>query len=824
MSFERHALNSNFTDSNFINCFMNDLKFAFRQLLKNPGFTVVAVLTLALGIGANTAIFSVVRGVLFRPLLYQDPDRLAMLWTDDSRHNIREEGVSYPNFLDWRGQSRSFEDMALCSRRLFFTLFGTDESQRIDGSLVSANLFRLLGVAPALGRDFLPDEFERGDPVLLISQGLWRRRFGASPDAIGSTVVLDGRPYRVVGVMPVNFRFPDPETDVWQPLTAFPRWRSIEANRYNDFGRVVGRLGPNITIAQAQAEMNAIGRRLAAQYPTTDPDFAGFGVNVVPLLVQVTGRSTRLALAVLFGAVVVVLLIACANLANLLLARAAAREREIAVRAALGAGRARLVQQLMTESALLSLAGGALGLALAHAAIQALLSLRPASIPRLEEIRTDGAVFMFTVGVSLLASVLFGLLPALTISSSELQSSLKGGMRGATGVAGSRRMRGGLVVAEFALAVILLCGAGLLLRSFLRVQAVDPGFRPDHVLSLRIALHSSKEGDEIVNYYQQVLERVGSLPGVEATGLAEDVLQRRNPDLNVTVEGRPPVAPIGLSDDSISSAFFRAMGVRLLRGRFFTDQDRRGSLPVAIINETMARHFWPGEDPIGKRFKAGGAQSATPWLAVVGIVADVRRQGLERQPIALYFRPFLQRPWVNMDLIVRTTPDPVALATAVRNEIYAVDKTVPVYSVTTLEQQIGELSSQRRYHTLLLSLFAALALVLAAIGVYGLLHYSVSQRTQEIGVRMALGARAADVLRMVIAEGLVLAALGVASGLLGALWVTEALSSLLFGVTPTDPVTFAVVALLLIAVAAAASFVPARRAARVDPMVALRYE
>jgi putative ABC transport system permease protein len=801
-----------------------DLRYGYRMLRRNPGFTGLAVVSLAMAIGATTAIFSVVHGVLFRPLPYRDAARLAMLWTDDPKHNIREEGVSYPNFLDWRAQSRSFEDMAICSRRFSFTLFVTDESERIEGALVSANLFRLLGVAPALGRDFSADEFVRGEPVLLISHGLWRRRFGASPDAIGRSVILDGTPYRVAGVMPANFRFPDRETDVWEPLTAFPRWRRIEPNRYNDFGRVVGRLQPSVTFAQAQTEMDAIGRRLATQYRTTDSDFAGFGVNVIPLLVQVTGRSTRLALAVLFAAVVVVLLIACVNLANLLLARSAAREREIAVRAALGAGRPRLIQQLMTESALLSLASGALGLALAHAAIRALVALRPADIPRVEEIRIDGAVFIFTVAVSLLASVLFGLLPALTTSRSDLQSSLRGGIRGAISVAGSRRMRGGLVVAEFALAVILLCGAGLLIRSFLRVQAVDPGFRPDHVLTLRIALHSFREGDQIINYYQQVLERVGSLPGVQAVGLTEDMLQRRNPDLDITVEGRLSAPAIELSDDTISSGFFHAMGVRLLRGRFFTDQDRLGSLRVAIINETMARHFWPGEDPIGKRFKTGGVGSGNPWLTIVGTIADIRRQGPERQPIALYFRPFLQRPWVNMDLVVRTASEPLALAAAVRSEIRAVDKTVPVYDVSTLERWLAELGSQRRYQTLLLGIFAALALGLAAIGVYGLLHYSVSQRTQEIGIRMALGARAADVLCMVIGEGLMLAALGVAVGLLGALWVTEGLSSLLFGVTPTDPATFGVVALLLVAVAAVASLIPARRAIKVDPMVALRYE
>jgi putative ABC transport system permease protein len=408
-----------------------DLCYGLRMLRRNPGFTIVAVISLALDIGATTAIFSVLHGVVLRPLPYRDPARLAMLWSDDPKHNVREEGVSYPNFLDWRAQSRSFEDLAVCSRRLSFTLFGTDESERIAGALVSANLFGLLGVAPALGRDFSTEEFVRGEPVLLISYRLWRRRFGASPDAIGRTVILDGGVFRIVGVMPADFGFPDPETDVWEPVTAFPRWRRIEPNRYNDFGQVVGRLRPNVNLAQAQAEMDAIGRRLAAQYPTTEPDFAGFGVNVVPLLVQVTGRNTGLALAVLFAAVAVVLLIVCVNLANLLLARSTAREREIAVRAALGASRTRLVRQLMTESALLSVMSGVFGLALAHAAIRALLALRPANIPRLEEITIDGAVFTFTAGVSLLASFLFGLLPALTTSRSDLQIYLKAGVRGA---------------------------------------------------------------------------------------------------------------------------------------------------------------------------------------------------------------------------------------------------------------------------------------------------------------------------------------------------------------------------------------------------------
>jgi putative ABC transport system permease protein len=794
-----------------------DLRYGLRTLARNPGFAAVAIVSLGLGIGATTAIYSVLRAVALRPLPYRDAGRLAMLWTDDPKHDVHEEGVSYPNFLDWREQSRAFEDMAICSRPLQFTLFGADESERLSGVLVSQNFFDFLGVAPALGRAPSLEEFERGETVVLLSHGLWQRRFGASPAAVGSRVVLDGRPYRVIGVMPRNFRFPDIQTDLWQPLTAFDRWSRIASSRYGDWGRVLARLRPGLSFAQAQIEMDTIGRRLAAQYPVTDPDFAGFGVNVVPLIIQVTGENTRLALTVLLGAVVVVLLVACANVCNLTLARGTARQRELAVRAALGAGQGRLIRQIVTESALLALVGAAAGMAVARGSLSALVALGGGTIARADEIRIDGGVLAVTAGLSVFAALLVGLAPALLLVRGELESALRGSGRGSSESAGRRRMHSGLVVAEFALAVVLLAGAGLLFRSFLKVLAVDPGLRPDHVLTLRLSL----QGQQVLVFYQQVLDRARSLPGVVAAGLTEDVLQRRNPDLSITVEGRPAAPSIALSDEGVSPGLFEALRVPLLRGRFFTDADVRGGLPVAIVNQTMARHFWPGEDPIGKRFKPGSATSRDPWLTVVGMAADVRRQGLEHAPCALYFRPLLGR---NMDLVVRAASDPLGLARAVREEIRAVDKTVAVYGVTTLENQLAELTAPRRFQTLLVTLFAALALGLAAVGVYGVLHYAVARRTQEIGIRMALGARAGNILRTVLGQGLGLAGAGVALGLVAASWLTQLLSSLLFGVGATDPATFVAAPLVLLAVAAAASLIPARRATKVDPLEALRCE
>ena len=810
---------------------LQDLRYGIRMLLKNVGFTAVVVVTLALGIGANTAIFSVIDAVLLRPLPYQDPGRLAVLWTDDPKHNIHEEGTSYLNFLDWKAQSQVFQDMAYCSRSDPVNLMGVEEPERIVGAAVSANFFRLLGVRPFLGRGFTQEEMDRSEAVVVLSYELWQRRFGASLDAIGKVLEMDGRNSRVIGVTPKGFHFPTRNTDLWEPLTAFPRWRFVVSERYSDFGLVVGRLKPNVTFTQARAEMTTIGHRLERMYSNpADPDwadFAGFGVNVVPLGIQITGRETRAALWVLFGAVIFVLLIACANVANLLLARGTGRKREFAVRMALGAGRPRLIRQLLTESAVLSLLSLLLGLLLATAGVRALLALGPRNIARLEQVGIDTSVFAFTVCLSLLAGTLFALPPALKVSRSDPREFLNSGGRSLSAGFAGQRARSLLVVAEFSLSVALLTGAGLLIRSLQRVQAVDPGFLTDHVLTMRIELPPAKGGSQAIAFYQGLIERIQGLLGVRAAGAIDDLFVTRNPDHVITIEGRGATGGEGgeqLIANDISPGYFRAIGVPLLRGRLFSDQDlekERNSPLVVIINETMSRRFWPGEDPVGRRFKPGGPRSEAPWRTVVGVAGDMHRQGLEKKPISEIFYPAFRR---GMDLVVRTTSDPLLLASTVRAEIRSEDKTAAVLKVAPLEQRLGETVSQRRFETGLLGLFSAVALVLTGIGIYGLMHYSVAHRTHEIAIRMALGAQARDVLGMVLRQGLQLALMGLMAGFILMLWLTETISSMLYGITPADPVTLLAVSSLLIIVALLASYFPARRAAKIDPMAGLQYE
>jgi predicted permease len=801
---------------------LQDLRYGMRMLLKSPSFTVVAALTLAVGIGANTAVFSLVDGVLLRPLPYKDSDRLVMLWTDDPRRDIHEEATSYPTFEDWKRQSNSFEDMAICSRGNPVTLTNSSEPERIQAELVSANLFSLLGTAPALGRTFSSAEEQRRERVVVLSHRLWAHRFGSSPSVVGKTLEINGESSLVIGVMPVGFYFPSKDTQLWQPATLDSRWDRNRNNRFADWWRVVGRLKSGVTLAQAQAEMNAIGDRLSRAYPTSDADFAGFGVNVVPLLVQVTGKHMRFALSVLFAAVVVVLLIACSNVANLLLARGAGREREFALRMALGAGRSRLLRQLLTESAALSVLAGLLGIALASVGVRALVALSPRNIPRLDEVGVDARVLAFTLGISLLTGILFGLVPAWKVSRSDPNEFLKEGGRGGLAGVRSRRTRGLLVVVELALAVVLLSAAGLLVRSFRAVATVDPGFRTERALTMSLLAPQSRTAAGQEAFYREVIERVAALPGVEAVGAISDFFIQRNPDLTITVEAHSRLSDgkgkEQLIRDGISPDFFRAAGVALRKGRYFSDQDRHA---VVIVNETMARRFWAGEDPIGKRFKFGDVQGPGRWVSVVGVVADMRRQGLEKQAVSQIFEPAW---WPRMDLVVRTSSDPLKLASAIRSEIHSVDKMVPVFSLSTLEHQLLETGSQRRFQTSLVTLFSAIALALAAIGIYGLMQYSVAQRTREIGIRIALGARRPDVLAMVLRQGLTLALVGAILGLLGSVWVTPILRNLLYGVSPNDVLSLGGAPLVLVAVTLVACYFPARRATCVDPMVALRQE
>ncbi len=792
--------------------FSGDFRHALRLFWKRPGFSAVVVLTLALGIGANSAIFSVINAVLLRPLPYFAPQRLAMLWSEDSAHGLKEGRVSLLNFADWKTRSHTFQDMTVFIGQTFLLGNNDGPPERMRSARVPANFFPLLGVKPILGRVFTADEERRREAVAILSYGLWQRRFGGSQNVLGADIVKDGRKSRIIGVMPAAFQFPFPDTNVWEPITTHPYWvaRDRTDQRIASNWFVLGRIRPGVTWSQVQSEMSAIARELAAEYPEnrTRPQ-----ISVVPLSTQTTG-PVQLSLAVLFGSVFLMLLIACINVANLLLARGSTREREFSVRRALGAGRGRLAAQLLTESLVLSAAGGALGLALAAAALQALIAFAPPGIPRLMEARIDPQVLLFTLAVSLFSAIVSGLWPALRDGASLARS------RQWTTVA-NRGVRNMLVVGEFSIALVLLAGAGLMLRSFLALQNVDPGFHPENLLVMRIDLHVGRTAAQQIQYFRDALARVRTIPGVLSAGAISGFLWS-DPEDTVQIEGRAPQRP-GPSDDLIAGAFFESAGIPLLKGRLFSDQDRAGSPAVAIINETMAKTYWPNEDAIGKQFRFPGGESS-PWTTVVGISGDMHRQGLEKQVVPQVFRPDAQQSEDMLDVIVRTAGDPNALAATVRSEIQSVDKSVAKFKVTTVEDQLGQQTAERRFQTSLIGLFSLAALLLSAIGIYGLMHYFVVQRANEIGVRMALGARSLDVLALVLRQGMSLAAVGATLGILGAFALTRLLSGLLFGVTPTDPLTYAAAPAILLAVAALACWIPARRAAAIDPVRALRQD
>jgi predicted permease len=797
-----------------------DLRFGARMLIKQPGFTAIAVLTLGLGIGANIAIFSVVNAVMLRPLPYPNSDRLIKLWSAVPKQNIGERASAYTNFSEWRAQNTSFEDLAVTDPTVV-TLNGGAEPEQVMSIRASANYFPLLGVAPMLGRTFTAEEEQQKVRVVVLSHGLWQRRFGASPDILGRTIEIDGVSSQVIGVLPESF-LPDRENRIWEPHTLFPDWEAQKVQRGTGSWQVVGRLKAGISLEQAQAEMTTIAQRLEQAYPDANK---GLGVSLVPLYLQYTGNDVRLALWMLFGAVVFVLLIACTNVANLMLARGIAREREMAIRIALGAGRLRLIRQLLTESALLSLIGGAAGLLIASLGIPAILSYSPPDIHNLDSVTIDARVLVFTTAVSLLTGLLFGLAPALRISQAQPSAALKEGRSASGGISGG--LRSLLVIAEFSLTVLLLAGAGLLLRSFSKLQAVDPGFDPTGVLAMQLSPERNRTADQWRDFYQQASERVAALPGVEAVGLTTEIFVSGNSEGLITIEGASAeisaTARIPFRGDVISEGFFKTLRAPLRAGRFFNAGDNQGAVPVTIINETMARRFWPGEEAVGKRFKLGQAQSTDPWLTVVGVVGDMRRQSLERQPIAQIFQPYLQSSERRLILLTRTMGEPTQLASVVRNEIRAIDKTVLVNGISTFESLLAGKVSQRRFQTWLLALFSGLALLLAAVGIYGVMSYTVMQNTRELGIRVALGAQPSDVLKLVVGQGLLLTVLGVGIGLLAAFALTRLLAGLLYDVTATDPTTFIAAPLVLLAVALLACIVPARRATKVDPMVALRH-
>ena len=798
-----------------------DLRYGLRILIKHRGFSIVAVLTLALGIGANTAIFSVVNAVLLRGLPFRDTDRLVAIWESNPLNDHNE--VSAANFLDWREQSSVFEHLAALSYASL-ALTGGDEPERLQAVVVTPAFFSVLRTQPMLGRTFFPEEEKPGAArVVVLSHGLWQRRFSSDLDLIGKTITLNGVDRTVVGVMPPQFELQFPiqrQIDVWLPRIFTPE---LAASRGSHFLYVFGRLAPGVGMAQAQTEMASLAERLAQQYPKTN---TGTTVRLVSLQEQIVGKVRR-ALLILLGAVGFVLLISSANVANLLLGRAAAREKEIAIRAALGASRFRVVRQLLTEGALLAGVGGALGLLFAFWGIRLIISVSPATIPRLNEVAIDGRVLGFTLAISLLTGMIFGMAPALQASRPNLNESLKEGIRSsATGV--RQRLRSLLVVGEVALALVLLAGAGLLVRSFWRLVRVDPGFNTDHVLALDVALPFAKypRENQQAAFFRQALERIEALPGVVSAGSTLNLpLGGSNATTGVTPDDRPTPAPSDIPeiDYRLASAnYFRTLGIPLRSGREFTDRDAPGSPDVVIVNESLARRFWPDEDAVGKRVTIR-EDPPTPCV-VVGVVGDVRHNRLDAESKPEIYLSYLQKPNDFMEIVVRTAADPSSMVGTLRREIAAVDKDQPIHNVKTMDQILAESVSQPNFNVLLLGVFAAVAVLLAAVGIYGVISFVVTQRTREVGIRIALGARRGDVMKLVMKQGMALAFGGVAIGLAASFALTRLLEGLLFGVGASDPSTFIAITLFLMLVAAVACYLPARRAAHVDPLTALRHE
>ena len=817
-----------------MNTLWQDLRYGARLLTKQPGFTAVAVITLALGIGANTAIFSLVNGLLLRPLPYRDSERLAIIWTHSPGANVLQDWPSPAQFAAVKSQTTSFEEIAI-ARGDNVILTGQEGPERIGAIRTSSVMFSLLGVQPILGRAFTNEDDVPGKtPSVILSYGLWRQRFGGDPNIIGQSVRLDTDNYDIVGVMPADFSLGNEvmptvgAAEQAQMLLSLPLGAKELAEHGDENYNLLVRLKPGATIGQAQAELDAVVRGLEEQFPNRYPASRQFSFSVRPLLDQVVG-DVRPALLILLGAVGCVLLIACANVANLLLARAAAREKEIAIRTAMGAGNWRIVRQLLTESLVLAVLGGGLGLLVAIWGLDGLRWLNPGSIPRLQNITIDGRVLAFTFAVAMFTGLLFGLAPALRSSRVNLNESLKEGGRSLV-ASGNHRLRSLLVIAEMALSLVLLIGAGLLIRSFVRVQQVSPGFAPQNVLTMRLSVVGTAflEAPKRRIFYQQLWERLGRIPGVESVGGASILpLSGSISWGTITIEGYDPASGQGAiqADQRFAGVgYFETMGIPLISGRFFNEQDTKDSMKVAIIDENMARTYWPGQDPIGKRIKPGHADSTSPWMTVVGVVANVKQYALDSDTRVALYAPHEQVLAGQMFVAVRTKGDPNSLAASVTQEARAIDPNVPIFDVKTMEQRISESLARRRFAMLALGLFAGVAMLLAAIGIYGVMSYSFAQRTREIGIRMALGSPSRQVLGLIVGQGMTLAGIGVISGLAGAFAVTRLMSSLLFGVTSTDPLTFVLISLVLTGVALGASFVPARRATRVDPMVALRCE
>jgi putative ABC transport system permease protein len=803
--------------------FGNDIRYTIRSLSKRPGFTVIAVVTLALGIGANSVIFSAINALLMKPLTFPELDRVVALWDKNPGRGVERNEVSMANYLDWKAQNQSFEQLGLY-RWWSANLTGVGSPERIQSFLVTASFLEVTGVKPIMGRTFTEEENQPGkDGVVLLTHGLWQRRFGGDPNIINKTITLNGITRTVIGVMPPRFNYPK-GAELYGPLAITPE---LARNRTFHSYLVIGRLKPGVTMAAAQSDLDTIASRLEKQYVEEN---TGLGIAVFPLLAD-TVRQYQTALWILMAAVGFVLLIACANVANLMLARATGRQKEIALRAALGASRWRIVRQLLTESFIVALFGGVIGMLLAEWGIDLLRAADPGEASRFapgwDQLGLNLPVLGFTVLLSLLSGLIFGLAPAWQVSRPDLNSSLKEGGR-QTG-SGSHRLRSSLVVVEVAMSLVLLIGAGLLVRSFLSLLKTNPGFNPDGVLTMNLVLPATKYRDQPMRaaFYSDLVQRVKTVPGVESAAVVSHIpLGGSNASDSYLIEGAPEPPPGQELEGRVrvcSPDYFQTMGISLLKGRGFSDLDKAGSPPVIIINETMARKHWPAGDALGKRMRFYGPPERNPWMEIVGIVQDVRHE-LNLEVTPEYYLPHSQDPWTGMVLVAKTRIDPVALVAPIKEQVWAIDKDQPVFGVLTMEQVRSISVALYSFSSVMFGIFAGLALLLASIGIYGVMAFFVTQRTHEIGVRMALGARTPDVLKLIVKHGMTLALIGVGIGLAGAWALTRFMEKLLVGVPPFDLLTFSTVSGCLLVAAFLACYLPARRATKVDPLVALRYE
>jgi predicted permease len=796
---------------------MRTWQWAFRGLVRNPGFTTAALTTLGLGIGSAVLMFAVLHSVVLRPLPVRDPETLVFIWIDDAKRGVHEEGVSYPAYLDWRAQSQSFADLAVRGRGYSGTLTG-GQAERLLIDVVSANYLPLVGIVPVSGRTFTEEEEERGALVALISERLARRRFGSPETAVGKALEIDRRIWRIIGVVPAGFAIPDAQLDVWVTAKKFPPLERFITSRTWDFFIGVGRLKPGVTHGQAQAELNAIGAGLDQTYQIHDPDFGGFGTSVVSLDEQLLGRRLPRTLWLLMGAVALVFIVSCVNTANLVLARGAARQAEFAVRAALGAGPRTLVVEQVAEATLIAVFSSGIGLALAWMGLRVLPFIAPGDLPRFDRLEISSTVVAFTGFAGLSACLLFGLIPAL-MEARRNTNLTHAGSGGRVMDSGSGTMQAVLVATDFALAMMLLAGAGLFLRSLLAVGSIEPGYETKGAVLFQVARAGAESREKDALFYNGLLDRLRDLPGTEAAGAITDFFIERNPDYSVTVQGRSTESREQVTVDAVAPGFLEAIGARLLRGRFLTEADYQPDPAAIVINETFVRRFFPNEDAIGKQLKFGTAESRGPWITIVGVVADLRRQGLERRPVCEAFGPVIGS---NMDVVVRSQLPLERVAPMVRSAVRDLDPSVPVYGVTTLEARLEAFAADRRLQAWMLGGFSLLTLVMAAVGLYGVMQYVVSRRRRELAVRMALGAQTSRIFGIVLRRGFVQAAAGIAIGLAGALVLTRVVSSMLYGIRAFDVIALASAAGLLAVVAIGACTVPAQSAARTDPARLLR--